>query len=38
MIILNDNISNAEIKEMEVVVDDSLYAIELDTRVIDIIL
>ena len=38
MIILNDNISNIEIKEMEIIVDDSLYTIELDTRVIDIIL
>ena len=38
MIILNDNISNVEIKEMEVIVDDSLYTIELDTGVIDIIL
>ena len=38
MIILNDNISNVEIKEMEVIVNDSLYTIELDTRVIDIIL
>ena len=38
MIILNDNISNVEIKEMEIIVDNSLYAIELDTRIIDIIL
>ena len=38
MIILNDNISNVEIKEMEIIVDDSLYTIELDTRVINIIL
>lgn len=38
MIILNDNISNMEIEEMEVIIDDSLYTIELDTRVIDIIL
>lgn len=38
MFILNDNISNLEIKEMEIIVDDSLYTIELDTRVIDIIL
>ena len=32
MIILNDNISNAEIKEMEIIVDNSLYTIELDTK------
>ena len=38
MFILNDNISNIEIKEMEIIVDDSLYTIELDTRVINIIL
>ena len=38
MIILNDNISNMGIKEMETIVDDSLYTIELDTRVINIIL
>jgi hypothetical protein len=38
MFILNDNISNVEIKEMEIIVDNSLYTIELDTRVIDIIL
>ena len=38
MIILNDNISNVEIKEMEIIVDNSLCTIELDTRVIDIIL
>ena len=38
MFILNDNISNVEIKEMEIIVDDSLYTIELDTRVINIIL
>jgi hypothetical protein len=38
MLILNDNISNVEIKEMEIIVDNSLYTIELDTRVIDIIL
>ena len=38
MIILNDNISNTKIKEMEIIVDDSLYTIELDTRVINIIL
>ena len=38
MIILNDNISNVKIKEMEIIVDDSLYTIELDTRVINIIL
>ena len=38
MIILNDNISNTEIKEIEIIVDDSLYTIELDTRVINIIL
>ena len=38
MIILNDNISNVEIKEMEIIVDNSLYTIELDTRIIDIIL
>ena len=38
MIILNDNISNVEIKEMEIIVDNSLYTIELDTRVVNIIL
>ena len=38
MIILNDNICNVKIKEMEIIVDDSLYTIELDTRVINIIL
>lgn len=38
MIILNNNISNVEIEEMEIVTDDSLYTIELDTRVINIIL
>ena len=38
MFILNNNISNIEIKEMEIIVDNSLYTIELDTRVINIIL
>ena len=38
MIILNDNICNVKIKEMEIIIDDSLYTIELDTRVINIIL